>query len=73
MNMPLNRDGTVDFSGTLFGLIRTALHIKRPEGRQINVLNVGVRLPKTNLGQVQHFFVTHFCQHSFVLNSARLI
>ena len=49
MNMPLNRDGTVDFSGTLFGLIRTALHIKRPEGRQINVLNVGARLPKTNL------------------------
>ena len=31
--MPLNRDGTVDFSGTLFGLIRTALSIKRPEGR----------------------------------------
>ena len=30
--MPLNRDGTVDFSGTLFGLIRTALSIKRPEG-----------------------------------------
>ncbi|XP_028397956.1 voltage-dependent L-type calcium channel subunit alpha-1D-like [Dendronephthya gigantea] len=33
MNMPLNRDGTVDFSGTLFGLIRTALSIKRPEGK----------------------------------------
>jgi hypothetical protein len=35
MDMPLNRDGTVDFSGTLFGLIRTALSIKRPDGNKI--------------------------------------
>ncbi|XP_020894868.2 voltage-dependent L-type calcium channel subunit alpha-1D, partial [Exaiptasia diaphana] len=33
MNMPLNRDGTVNFNATLFGLVRTSLNIKRPEGK----------------------------------------
>ncbi|XP_048579316.1 muscle calcium channel subunit alpha-1 isoform X2 [Nematostella vectensis] len=33
MNMPLNRDGTVNFNATLFGLVRTSLSIKRPEGK----------------------------------------
>ena len=32
MNMPLTKDGMVDFNATLFGLIRSSLNIKRPEG-----------------------------------------
>ena len=33
MNMPLTKDGMVDFNATLFGLIRSSLNIKRPEGK----------------------------------------
>ena len=33
MNMPLTQDGMVDFNATLFGLIRSSLNIKRPEGK----------------------------------------
>lgn len=33
MNMPLNKDGMVDFNATLFGLVRSSLNIKRPEGK----------------------------------------
>ena len=32
MNMPLTEDGMVDFNATLFGLVRSSLNIKRPEG-----------------------------------------
>lgn len=36
MNMPLTKDGMVDFNATLFGLIRSSLNIKRPEGTTSN-------------------------------------
>ena len=33
MNMPLTKDGMVDFNATLFGLVRSSLNIKKPEGK----------------------------------------
>lgn len=56
MNMPLTKDGMVDFNATLFGLIRSSLNIKRPEGKgsidkaNAEVRNIILRIwPKTPL------------------------
>jgi len=40
MNMPLTKDGMVDFNATLFGLIRSSLNIKRPEGKAQAILEI---------------------------------
>ncbi|KAL9960179.1 hypothetical protein ACROYT_G033596 [Oculina patagonica] len=56
MNMPLTKDGMVDFNATLFGLIRSSLNIKRPEGKgsidkaNEEVRNIILRIwPKTSM------------------------
>lgn len=56
MNMPLTEDGMVDFNATLFGLVRSSLNIKRPEGKSSidkangEVRNIILRIwPKTSL------------------------
>ncbi|KAJ7326061.1 hypothetical protein OS493_028317 [Desmophyllum pertusum] len=54
--MPLTQDGMVDFNATLFGLIRSSLNIKRPEGKgsidkaNEEVRNIIIRIwPKTSM------------------------
>ncbi|XP_044182314.1 voltage-dependent L-type calcium channel subunit alpha-1D-like isoform X2 [Acropora millepora] len=56
MNMPLTKDGMVDFNATLFGLVRSSLNIKKPEGKGSidkangEVRNIILRIwPKTSM------------------------
>jgi hypothetical protein len=53
--MPLNRDGTVNFNATLFGLVRTSLNIKRPEGSMVfTVCNIQKIMDPSLLPRSEH-------------------
>lgn len=64
MNMPLHPDNTVDFTATLFALVRTALNIMTEKSELVFPAQITVKVPSA-IDTFDNWLIIAFCNKHF--------